>query len=85
MKPHYVYILKCGDGTYYTGYTVDLINRHFQHCMGKGAKYTKGRRPLSIVYYEMCDTKSKAMKREYEIKQFTRKKKEKLINTKPIH
>ena len=79
MKTHYVYILKCGDGTYYTGYTDNFIKRYFEHCSNKGAKYTKGRMPLDIVYYEIYNTKSKAMKREYEIKQFTRKKKEKLI------
>lgn len=76
---HYVYIIKCGDATYYTGYTNHLIKRYLQHCSNKGAKYTKGRGILDLVYYEMYNTKSLAMKREYQVKQFTRKKKEKLI------
>ncbi len=77
---YFVYILKCGDGTYYTGYTNHLIKRYIKHCEGKGAKYTKGRGPLDLMYYEMYDTKSEAMKREYKIKQFTHKEKEKLIS-----
>jgi len=76
---HYVYILKCGDGTYYTGYTNSLLRRYFKQCAGKGAKYTKGRGPLDLVYFEMYDTKSEAMKREYAIKQLKRKQKEALI------
>ena len=79
MQKHYVYILECGDGTYYTGYTNQLIKRYIMHCEGKGAKYTKGRGPLKFVYCEMYDTKSQAMKREYQIKQFSRKEKERLI------
>jgi putative endonuclease len=78
-KTHYVYIIKCGDGTYYTGYTIHLINRYIAHAAGKGAKYTKGRGPLDLMYYEMYDTKSEAMKREYRIKQLTHKQKTKLI------
>lgn len=77
---HYVYIIKCGDGTYYTGYTIRLITRYIQHCVGKGAKYTRGRGPLDLMYYEMYDTKSAAMKREYKIKQLTHKQKKELIN-----
>ena len=80
MKTHYVYIIKCVDGTYYTGYTIRLITRYIQHCVGKGAKYTRGRGPLDLMYYEMYETKSDAMKREYQIKQFTHKQKEKLIH-----
>ena len=80
MKTHYVYIIKCGDGTYYTGYTISLINRYIQHCAGEGAKYTRGRGPLDLMYYEMYETKSDAMKREYQIKQLTHKQKRKLIN-----
>ena len=85
-KTHCVYIIKCGDGTYYTGYTIHLIKRYFDHCAGKGAKYTRGRGLLYLMYYEMYDTKSEAMKREYRIKQLTHKQKTKLIydNTREI-
>ncbi|MCF8000526.1 MAG: GIY-YIG nuclease family protein [Halanaerobiales bacterium] len=76
---HYVYIVKCADGTYYTGYTNDLERRIEQHNQGEGAKYTKGRRPVELVYSKEFDSKSKAMKREYEIKQLKRKNKLKLI------
>lgn len=76
---HYVYMILCGDNTYYTGYTTRLFKRYFQHCRGKGAKYTKGRGPLEMVYCEKYKTKLEAMKREYQIKQLTHKQKEKLI------
>lgn len=75
----YVYILRCKDGTYYTGWTNDLEARLQAHRDGKGAKYTRGRSPLSLVYSEVLSTKEEALKREYEIKQLTRKKKEELI------
>lgn len=75
----YVYILRCKDGTYYTGWTNDLEARLQAHRGGKGAKYTRGRSPLSLVYSEVLSTKEEALKREYEIKQLTRKKKEELI------
>lgn len=76
---HYVYILRCGDGTLYTGYTNGLVRRLIEHHSGRGAKYTKGRAPLDLVYVEQFDTKSKAMKREYQIKQLTKKQKLQLI------
>ena len=79
MKNHYVYILECNDKTYYTGYATDLIRRLIQHCSGKGAKYTRGRTPLDLVYVEEYKTKSEALKREYKIKQLTKKQKKKLI------
>lgn len=79
---HYVYIVKCADGTYYTGYTNDLNRRIEQHNQGEGAKYTKGRRPVELVYSQEFNSKSKAMKREYKIKQLTRQKKIELINEK---
>jgi putative endonuclease len=75
-------MILCGDNTYYTGYTTRLFKRYFQHCAGKGAKYTKGRGPLNLLYYEMYETKLAAMKREYAIKQLKRKQKEKLIKSK---
>lgn len=76
---NYVYILKCGDDSLYTGWTNNLEKRFKDHCSGRGAKYTKGRVPLELVYYEEFEDKSGAMKREYEIKRLTRKQKEELI------
>lgn len=76
---NYTYILKCSDGSLYTGWTNDLERRVKVHNEGKGAKYTKSRRPVELVYYEEFLSKEEAMKREYEIKQFTRRKKEKLV------
>lgn len=81
MMNNYVYILKCSDGTLYTGYTNDLKNRLITHNSGKGAKYTRGRLPVRLVYYESFKTKSEATKREYCIKQFSRNKKLKLISS----
>lgn len=77
---HYTYILKCSDNTYYTGYTNHLEKRIQAHNEGKGAKYTKGRRPVELVYYEEYETKQTAMKREWEIKHFSRDKKESLFH-----
>ncbi len=76
---NYVYIIKCGDGSLYTGWTNDLEKRFKSHCQGKGAKYTRGRGPLELVYYETFEDKREAMKREYAIKQMKRQQKEKLI------
>lgn len=76
---HYVYILKCSDNTYYTGYTNDVTRRIKLHNEGKGAKYTRGRTPVQLVYEEMYETKTEALKREYEIKQLRRTEKERLI------
>lgn len=76
---HYVYILRCNDGTYYTGYTNNIKKRIDNHNNGKGAKYTKGRRPVELIYKEEFLDKSLALKREYRIKQLTRKQKYKLI------
>lgn len=76
---HFVYILQCGDGTYYTGYTVDMDKRLQMHETGKGAKYTRGRGPLSVVYLEKLTSKSSAMQREHAIKQLTRSQKLALI------
>ena len=72
---HFVYILKCGDGTFYTGATKHLIQRFILHCSGKGAKYTRGRNPLDLVYVEEYKTWSEALKREYQIKKMKRKNK----------
>ena len=80
MKKHYVYLARCKDKTIYTGYTVDLKDREAKHNKGEGAKYTKYRRPVKIVYSEEFNTITKAMKREAEIKKLPRNKKEKLID-----
>lgn len=79
MKKNYVYIVECSDNTYYTGWTTNLDKRINAHNLGKGAKYTKARRPVKLVYLEEYDDKSSALKREYVIKQLTRKQKEQLI------
>lgn len=76
---HITYIIRCSDGTYYTGYTTELDRRLTEHNEGKGAKYTKGRSPVELVYKEKHNTKRAAMKREYEIKQLTRDEKERVI------
>lgn len=76
---HYVYILKCRDNTLYTGYTRDLARRVLEHNEGiRGAKYTRGRRPVSLYYSERLKTENKAKKREIEIKKMTRALKLKL-------
>ena len=76
---NYTYIVRCRDNTFYTGWTTNIEKRIEVHNSGKGAKYTKSRRPVELVYFEEFNTKEEAMRREYEIKQMTRKKKEKLI------
>lgn len=76
---NYTYIVQCSDGTLYTGWTNDLTRRIQAHNQGKGAKYTKARRPVTLVYYEAFETKEEAMKREYAIKRLSRKEKEELI------
>lgn len=81
QKGFYVYILECMDHTYYTGWTTDLNKRFSAHTSGKGARYTKAHPPLSCVYYECFQDQTSAMKREYEIKQMTRLKKQQLIAT----
>lgn len=71
----YLYILRCGDGTLYTGITTDVEKRLEQHRSGKGAKYTRGRGPLELVYQEECGSHSNALKRELEIKKLSRAEK----------
>ena len=75
----YVYILKCNDNTLYTGYTVDINRRIETHNKGLGAKYTRGRLPVEIVYQELYESKSQAIKREIEIKKMSRLEKLNLI------
>lgn len=79
---NYTYIVKCSDGSFYTGWTNDIEKRMKAHNEGKGAKYTKSRRPVELVYCEEFKTKEEAMSREYAIKQMPRKKKESLVNLK---
>ena len=79
---NYVYMIRCKDGSLYTGWTNNLEKRFRNHCEGKGAKYTRGRGPLELVYYEVFEDKKDAMKREYAIKQLKKSEKEKLINYK---
>ena len=79
---YYIYILKCKDGTYYTGYTNDIEKRVRIHNDKKGAKYTRGRTPVTLVYEESFATKAEALKREYMIKQMSRAEKEALIHSK---
>ena len=76
---HAVYVLECADGSLYTGYTTDIDRRLAEHNAGEGAKYTRGRTPVSLVHREYYDSRSRAMSREYEIKQLTRAKKVELI------
>lgn len=70
-----VYILKCGDGSLYTGITNNLVKRILAHEQGSGAKYTKGRAPFSIIYKERYQNRSEATKREFEIKNLSRQEK----------
>jgi putative endonuclease len=76
---HYVYILQCGDGTYYTGYTTNVEKRLSVHASGKGAKYTRGRLPVKLIYKKQCANKSEALKEEYKIKKLTKQQKMKLM------
>ena len=78
--PYYVYILRCKDGSYYTGYAKDVKRRVEQHRNGQGARYTRMHEPEKIVYVEKYDNRSEAMKREREIKSFSHSKKQQLVN-----
>ena len=75
----WVYMLRCGDGSLYTGWTKDLARRVRSHAAGKGAKYTRSRRPVELIYFEEFGTKQEAMSREYQIKHLTRQEKLALI------
>ncbi|MFB6236316.1 MAG: GIY-YIG nuclease family protein [Halopenitus sp.] len=76
---HYVYVLRCADDTLYTGYTTDVERRVAEHDAGEGAKYTRGRTPVELVHVEEFAEQSTAMSREYEIKQLSRREKERLV------
>ena len=78
---YYVYLLRCADGTLYTGFTNDLARHLAAHNAGRGAKYTRGRRPVELVYWESFSNKSSALRREYAIKQLPRRQKLTLIQS----
>lgn len=77
---YYVYILRCADGTYYCGYTNDVARRERVHNSGRGAKYTRSRLPVKVVYQEQYEDKHSALSREYALKQLTRHQKDLLIS-----
>lgn len=78
-EKNYTYLLKCGDGSLYCGWTNHLEERVQAHNEGRGAKYTRGRRPVELVYYEEFATKQEAMQREWVVKRLSRKEKLRLI------
>ena len=80
MKNAFVYILRCSDGSLYTGWTNNLKNRLEKHNKGVGAKYTRARRPCKLVFYKEVSDKNKAMKIEYRIKKLNKKFKENIVN-----
>ena len=77
---HYVYVLRCGDDTLYTGYTTDVRRRLEAHAAGRGAKYTRGRTPVELVHVEPFDSRSTATRREHEIKQLSTRDKRSLVS-----
>ena len=79
---NYAYILQCHDGTFYCGWTNDLENRVKTHNSGRGARYTRSRLPVTLVYFETFETKTEAMSREWHLKRLTRAEKEALIQNK---
>jgi len=79
MKKYYLYLARCADKTIYTGYTINLKNRESKHNSGQGAKYTKYRRPVQIVYWEKFASLRKVLQREVQIKNLSKVEKEKLI------
>lgn len=78
-KMNYTYIVRCKDDTLYCGWTNNLEKRIASHNAGTGAKYTRSRHPVTLVYYETFETKEEAMRREYAIKQLSRKEKLRMI------
>ena len=83
MSDHYTYILRCADGSLYTGWTTDLERRLAAHNAGTASKYTRSRRPVALVYHESFPTKEEAMAREWAVKQLSRAEKLALIHKKP--
>ncbi len=82
---YYAYMLRCADGTIYSGYTTDLERRTAVHNSGMGAKYTRSRLPVSLAYYEVFSTKQEAMKREAAFKKLSRAQKIALIQKSGLH
>jgi putative endonuclease len=80
---HFVYIVQCADGTLYTGYATNPSAREKAHNAGRGARYTRGRRPVALVYLEPFDTRSGALKREHELKRWSRDRKVALVGGPP--
>ncbi len=80
---HFVYMVRCADGTLYTGYARDPERRTNVHNTGRGAKYTARRLPVSLVYWELCDSRSSALKREHQVKRLARREKELLARQQP--
>jgi predicted GIY-YIG superfamily endonuclease len=78
---HFVYIVRCADGTLYTGYARDPRAREQAHNSGRGAKYTSGRRPVRLVYQEGFESVGEALAREYALKQLTRAQKDALVGS----
>ena len=78
-RGHFVYIVRCADGTLYTGYARDPHARERVHNRGRGARYTAGRRPVSLVYSEAFESRGAALSREHQVKRWTRAKKEAVI------
>jgi predicted GIY-YIG superfamily endonuclease len=79
VNPWCVYLLRCADGTLYAGSTTDVEARAAAHNSGRGARYTSGRRPVSVVYQDVCGSKSAALEREHALKRLTRSAKDALI------
>lgn len=79
-RSFWVYIVRCADGTLYTGYALDPEERIARHNAGKGAKYTAGRRPVTLVFTQRFRSRTRALQREYELKQWTRAEKEALLS-----
>ncbi len=84
MVSHFVYIVRCADGSLYTGYTRDPRAREKAHNSGRGARYTSGRRPVHLVYTEACATVGDALRRERQVKRWPRAKKAALIAAAPL-
>ena len=76
---HHVYVLECADGTFYTGYTTDVPRRVAEHDAGEGAKYTRGRTPVTLVHREAHETRSGALSREHDLKDLSREAKERFV------
>jgi putative endonuclease len=79
---HFFYLARCADNSLYSGYTINIKERENAHNLGKGAKYTAARRPVKIVYFENFKTQREAMQREYEVKKWSKVKKEELVKMK---